>query len=338
MSSRIILRMFLYLGIGCLAVIVALMLTNGWKNARGYSLPGDELTARGNADKPPATPTPAPKFEPAPQPIPARAALATIDLQQYPWLKQYDPQDLLINRFAPPEGYAIEQPPANSFGYWLQRLPLRAGRGEVHLYSRALKTNQNIHLAVVDLDVGTKDLQQCADSVIRLRSEYLWGQNRAKEVHFNFTSGDRAEWTKWSEGYRPDVASTVRWRRTAMADNSYTAFHGYLDAVFKYAGTASLRKELVPVTSPSDIHVGDVFIAGRDGVRAGHCLIVVNTAQNAAGRRLFMIAQGFLPAQEMEVLINPTSPQSGAWYPADFGQTLVTPEWTFKAADLRRFP
>lgn len=332
MSSRIVLRMFLYLGIGGLAVFVALLITN--KNTRGYSLPGDELTAHG-PDKPVATP--APKVNPTPRPELARPA-ATIDIAQYPWLRQCDMNDLLINRFGPPDGFAIEQPAANSFGYWLQRLPLKPGRGEVHLYTQALKANQNAHLAVVDLDVGAKDLQQCADSIIRLRAEYLWGQNRRNEVHFNFTSGERAEWTKWSEGYRPQIAHGVTWKRTATADNSYATFHNYLDSLFKYAGTASLAKELVPVPSTSDIRVGDVFIAGKDGVRAGHCVIVVNTAQNAAGQKIFMIAQGFLPAQEMEVLVNPANRDYLGWYAANFGQTLATPEWTFKATDLRRFP
>lgn len=55
----------------------------------------------------------------------------------------------------------------------------------------------------------------------------------------------------------------------------------------------------------------------------------------ASGRKAFLLAQGFMPAQDMHILRNHGS--SGPWYDLNFGPTLRTPEWTFAAEDLRRF-
>jgi hypothetical protein len=127
--------------------------------------------------------------------------------------------------------------------------------------------------------------------------------------------------------------SRVSWARTAPADSSYASFRRYLDTVFTYAGSLSLEKELAPVGDPGAIEIGDVFIRGGS---PGHAVIVVDVAANAAGERAFLIAQSYMPAQEMHVLRNPVS--SSPWYPAVRAGDLVTPEWTFRRAELRRFP
>ena len=44
------------------------------------------------------------------------------------------------------------------------------------------------------------------------------------------------------------------------------------------------------------------------------------------------------PAQQMHVLKNPGAPDGSPWYPANFEGDLVTPEWTFAAGSLRRWP
>ncbi|MGH7599664.1 MAG: DUF4846 domain-containing protein [bacterium] len=46
------------------------------------------------------------------------------------------------------------------------------------MYNGAPKPNQAAQYRVLAIDVGNKDLQQCADAVIRLRAEYLFGQEK----------------------------------------------------------------------------------------------------------------------------------------------------------------
>ena len=258
------------------------------------------------------------------------------EARKYPWAAEYNAAQPLAARIAPPKGAERVALAAGSFGDWLRHLPLKPGRPDVLLFNGQKKANQDAHFAVVALDVGSRDLQQCADAIIRLRAEYLFSLGRTGDIAFSFTSGDRAEWAKWAEGHRPRVTgSQVRWAKSAARDASYQSFRGYLDTVFTYAGTMSLSRELRAVAKPDEMQAGDVFIQGGS---PGHAVIVVDVAADArAGKRFFLLAQSYMPAQEMHVLKNPTDAQLSPWYPLDFGDTLATPEWRFPRASLRRF-
>ena len=81
------------------------------------------------------------------------------------------------------------------------------------------------------------------------------------------------------------------------------------------------------------LRIGDVFICGGF---PGHAVIVVDMAKDRTGKSRFLLAQSYMPAQEVHLLKNPGSPRS-PWYPLEFGETLVTPEYTFARGELRRF-
>ena len=68
-------------------------------------------------------------------------------------------------------------------------------------------------------------------------------------------------------------------------------------------------------------------------------MLVADTAENAqTGEKRFLLVQSYMPAQEMHVLKNPAAGDGSPWYPAAFDGELVTPEWTFAAGSLRRWP
>jgi len=60
-------------------------------------------------------------------------------------------------------------------------------------------------------------------------------------------------------------------------------------------------------------------------------------AENAEGKKIFMIAQSYMPAQDIHILKNFNDSNSSPWYSVDFGDSLITPQWDFYATDLKRF-
>lgn len=255
----------------------------------------------------------------------------------YPWLNhKYSSAESIKNRIAAPVGFKRVEVSTNTFDHWLRNMPLKKCNPVVYLYDGALKANQQAQYAVVDIDIGGKNLQQCADAVIRFRAEYLFAQKKLPLIHFNFTSGDKADFSEWIKGYRPKVrGNKVKWRLTANKDSSYRNFRKYLETVFMYAGSYSLRKELQAVESLEDIRIGDVFIQGGF---PGHAVIVVDMAvQIQTGKKLILLAQSYMPAQDIHILKNPINRDLNPWFEIKGRDKLYTPEWTFEWSDLRRF-
>jgi hypothetical protein len=246
----------------------------------------------------------------------------------------------IATRFAPPSGFTRITVQERSFGTYLRHLPLRPAGSAVHLYSGALKARQDVHAAVVDLSVGTRDLQQCADAVMRLRAEHLYRCGRQDDIAFSFTNGFRAEWKRWRKGERIRVdGNRCSWTTGAPADSSHDQLLRFLEKVFTYAGSLSLerdlRKSAPPPSGPHDLRIGDVFIQGGS---PGHAMIVVDAARNADGRTAVLLAQSYMPAQEVHVVRNLRHPELGAWFMLEGDDRLYTPEWTFDRSDRLHWP
>jgi hypothetical protein len=238
-------------------------------------------------------------------------------------------------RLQPPPGYRRIAARQGGFGAWIRKLPLRPVGSDVYNYRGQPVSDQRSHVAVLDVDVGEENLQQCADAVIRLRAEYLFSGSCADEIGFNFTSAHAALWKDWRRGVRPNVdGDSVAWENAAAPDLSYANFREYLDTVFMYAGSASLERELLPVEDPAKPEIGDVFI---EGGFPGHAVIVLDVAESDDGERIFLLAQSFMPAQDIHVLMS-YEEEINPWYRAADSGELITPDWTFSYGDLRRFP
>lgn len=241
----------------------------------------------------------------------------------------------ITTRFNAPFGFERLKFTSNSFQQYLSNFELYPNGTAVKYYNGFPKINQNVAAAVLKIDIGKKDLQQCADAVMRLRAEYLFAQKLYKQIHFNFTNGFTVNYEKWAQGYRIKVnGNAVSWVKTKQIDFSYPTFKQYLEMVFTYAGTLSLSKEMetVPVDS---IQIGDVFIKGGS---PGHAVIVVDVAINKqTGKRIFMIAQSYMPAQSIHVLVNEQNSEISPWYQLNKDEKLITPEWTFDYNSLKRF-
>ena len=54
----------------------------------------------------------------------------------------------------------------------------------IYLFNGRLRDNQSTHFAVLDIPVGDKDLQQCADAMMRLRAESFLNQDNIDSICF----------------------------------------------------------------------------------------------------------------------------------------------------------
>ena len=255
-------------------------------------------------------------------------------------------------RILPPTGFTRIIGNDGSFAKYLRNLPLKSHGSEVLLYDGSIKTNYNTYDAVIDMEIGNKDLHQCADAVMRLRAEYLWNHKRYNDIHFNFTNGFRVDYSKWMEGKRMvvkgnetywvdklDITYVDSWflknQLPEAPSNTYQDFWEYMELIFNYAGTLSLSKELIPVDI-RDMKIGDVFIWGGS---PGHAILVMDIAENSDTKeKTFLLAQSYMPAQETQILQNPNNSKLSPWYSVtEISEELNTPEWTFSINDLKRF-
>jgi hypothetical protein len=210
----------------------------------------------------------------------------------------FTPTDVVHTRFKPSAGYRQVEVAPGSFGAYLQGLHLKPAGTHTMTYTGSIARTDPYTAAVIDMSIGSQDLQQCADAVMRLRAEYLYQQKNYKAIAFNFTSGFKCDYIHYADGYR---YANERWLLRAKKDYTYPTFLRYMTLVFSYAGTLSLQKELKPVTNPDDIKAGDVFIRGGS---PGHCFIVMDVAVNATKKKQFLLAQSFMPAQNIQILQN----------------------------------
>jgi Domain of unknown function (4846) len=234
-------------------------------------------------------------------------------------------------RFNLPKNYQRLGIEKNSFGEYLRNFLLKNDKAKVYFYNGEEKTNAQ-QVAVLDIDRGTRDLQQCADAVMRLRAEYLYNQKRIQGISFKTFGGVAMDYGKYKQGYR---INSQGFTKIESADNSREGFRKYLDMVFSYANTYTLEKEMKTVKDLKDLHIGDVFIVSNPK-SYGHAMIVMDVAENPQTKdKIFLLAQSYMPAQDIHIVKNP---KGGAWYSLkDLCNQLYTPEWTFPVSALHRF-
>lgn len=245
-------------------------------------------------------------------------------------------KNTIRERFSPPKDYQWQEEKSDSFGYFIENFKLKPYGSQILRFDGSPISTQHLHEAIFDIDTGNKDLQQCADAVIRLRAEYLYKIKKTDEIKFHFTSGDLLSWNDYKNGVRAFVNSnTVNFRKTADFDDSYQGFRNYLDLIFNYAGTISLNKETQPVIKSSDLKTGDILITPGS---PGHVVFIAGVCQNKEGKKLFLLGEGFTPAQSIHLLSNPFQKNISPWYDLDVNAPETkTARYIFKPTNFRGF-
>ncbi len=216
----------------------------------------------------------------------------------------------LIKDIPLPNGFIRIENGNESFATWLQNISLKKDK-TVYLFDGSAKQNQTAQYAVLDISIGNKNLQQCADAIMRLRAEYLFAQKRFEEIIFT------------------DNEST-EYKMTVPYDRAH--FNKYLEKVFGMCGTASLSKKLKIVNNFKNISAGDVIIKGGF---PGHAVIVMDVAQNEVGQKIYLLAQSYMPAQDIHVLRNPLNEDLSPWYETNEKRIIYTPEYIFYSNELK---
>ncbi|MBS1599768.1 MAG: hypothetical protein JST75_16195 [Bacteroidetes bacterium] len=214
-----------------------------------------------------------------------------------------------INAIPLPEGYRRIDVEKKSFGEWLRNFSLKKNK-TVYLYDGSVKSDQTVQFAVLNISVGNKNLQQCADAVIRLRAEYLYAQKRFSEIVF--TDNNNKSYVLGPHTDR-------------------THFDKYLEKVFSYCGTLSLEKQLHAIKTENDIGLGDVLIQGGS---PGHAMIIMDMAVNKQRQKIYLLAQGYMPAQDVHVVLNPINRKMNPWYQLN-NDAISTPGWVFLSSKFK---
>jgi len=240
----------------------------------------------------------------------------------------------LVNRVNPPSGFTRISSTAGDITGFMRDLTLKEDGYKVHLYNGEEKGGPDNQIAVFDFDIGTRDLQQCADSIFRVYAEYYWSLEEYDSIAFHLTNGFLMEYTKWRDGNRLVVdGNNVSWSKTNTYDASYECFRSYLDMVYAYAGTLSLSAECKAIEA-QDIRPGDIFLQGGS---PGHCVLVIDMAEDENGNQCFLLAQGYMPAQDFHILKNPLDPDDPWYYVSELSYPFETPSYTFHEGSLVRW-
>ena len=140
---------------------------------------------------------------------------------------------------------------------------------------------------------------------MRLRAEYLYAIGQLNEIRF-IDNNNRV--------YTPGkIENADQWQQ-------------FLEKVFVHCGTLSLQSQLHKLAKEKDIRMGDVLIQGGS---PGHAMLIVDIVENNNGQKLFLLAQSYMPAQDIHIVMNPAETDLSPWFLSKEGAVL-TPEWAFK--------
>jgi hypothetical protein len=226
---------------------------------------------------------------------------------------------------------------SNSFAAWVRDLPLKKNN-TIYLYNGQAKANQREHYAVVDISTGNQNLQQCADALMRLRAEYLYSIHAYDRINFKTGNGKELSFARYARGERYALLRQQLSAHTINTPPCYThnCLTQFLNVVFNYCSTYSLEVMCKPKEISDGIMPGDMFVKAGS---PGHAMMVADVAVNAqTGKRIYLLLQGFMPAQDIHIVRNPSNTMLSPWYEESNDRDVETSGWTFKPTDLKTWP
>jgi hypothetical protein len=188
--------------------------------------------------------------------------------------------------------------------------------------------------AVVALDVGSADVQQSVDVVVRLHAEWLWSRGEKSKLSYVALTKLPLPLSRWEKGQRliTNNGADVFWAIEAKPKEAdYADFRRYLEAVFTWQNSTSLALRSRKLDKPEELLPGDFFLHSR---APGHVAIVLDIAEKPGGERVALLGQALNPAQSLHLL---RPGRATAWFSLRPGSAIVTPYTSeFSWTELRR--
>lgn len=222
----------------------------------------------------------------------------------------------IFKKFDTPPNFERNQN-SNDFGKWLNNITLKNNNTPVYTFDGQKKPNPNIYVGVLDLEQPKKNVQFNANAIISLRLEYFYRAKKYNEIDkLALISSKPLPYTKFVKG-----------------DYSYPKYIAYLEYYLENTSSTTISELLKPIQF-KDLQVGDVFF--QKGSIKNHAVIVMDLAQDETGNKIYILAQGYYPSQDIQIITNPSNDFISPWYVEKEG-VILTPEWRFLSSDLMRF-
>lgn len=263
-----------------------------------------------------------------------KAAELTIEPEERNFeIQSVVPEGMTVEtRLIPPEGYTRVPVEDGSFGEYLREYPLLPDEVRLPVFDGTTMSSNNA-AAIFDISVGDEGYQQCADSIIRLYSDYFYENGQYDKISFQFSNGDVCDYERWRRGKRMFVLGNISCEiPAALPDDSEQQYRNYLKEVMRYAGTLSLQKES-EVISPDELRIGDIIC------NDAHVVIIVDEAVNENGEKCYLIGQSFIPAVCFHIVTDVNGTEVTPWFTQEQleKESFGIGAYTFRKTDIRRW-
>ena len=259
------------------------------------------------------------------------AELTIVQAEKKYDINSIDPDGTTLQtRILTPEGYTRVPAEEGSFAEYLREYPLYPDGTALPVFDGRTKESPYT-AAVFDISVGDEGYQQCADSIIRLYSDYYYENEQYDKISFMFSNGDECSYDRWKNGKRMLVLGDYSCELpAALPDDSEQQYRNYLKLVMRYAGTLSLLDES-EVISPDEMRTGDIIC------NKTHVVMVIDTAVNEKGEKCYLLGQSFIPAVCFHAVNNIDG--DSPWFTEEYlkQENFKVGGFPFKREDIRRW-
>jgi len=224
----------------------------------------------------------------------------------------------ICNYFTPANGY--ERKEVDKFGVFYRIFAIVITEGILHTGEK-LNGFGSKYAAIFDYPIGKKDLHQCADAAIYMRTTFLnggLGMRKPSEIKWHYTDGTNLSYQDFLNKNN--------------LENGKEGFFSYMENIFIYAGTWSIENYDTKSVSIEKLKIGDMMV---EGGFPGHIVSIVDIIENDIGEKLYMLSQSFMPAQSNHILLDD---DGDVWFDLNkYDDIIPTPDWTFNKNSFRRF-